>query len=277
MAAVLLALASSVTWGIADFFGGLLTRRQPLAGVTILSQAAGFALLVAVVAGYGQLDLDSLALGVVAGAGGGSGLACFYAALARGTMSIVSPITACSAVVPVALSLATGERPSAQALTGSAVAFGGAVLASIEERGSDDRGRRDAIALAVGAALAIGLFVFFLGKAASQGSALSALLGARIGSLTLLVVWAAAAGASVRVSRRAAVWIALVGVGDVSANALFALASQRGLLAVVGVLGSLFPVVTVVLAHVLLHERISRTQRTGVVVALAGVAIVSAA
>jgi drug/metabolite transporter (DMT)-like permease len=277
MAAVALALASSLAWGISDFFGGLLSRRQPLAGVTIFSQAAGFALLLAVVVADGHVNAGSLAIGVVAGAGGGSGLACFYAALARGTMSIVSPITACSAIVPVALSLATGERPSAQALAGSAVALAGAVLASAEERGADDRGRRDAITLAVAAALAVGLFVFFLGKAATHGSALSALLGARIGSLSLLVSWAAAAGQSIRVSRRAAVWIALVGLGDVTANALFALASQRGLLAVVGVLGSLFPVVTVVLAHALLHERISTTQRAGVLVALAGVAVVSAA
>ena len=277
MRAVLFALASSLMWGVADFSGGLLTRRLPLAGVTIVSQATGFVLLLAVLAVDGHVNGRSLWIGVIAGVGGGAGLACFYAALARGTMSIVSPITACSAVVPVALSLGTGERPSGLALAGSAVALAGAVLASAEERGARDTGRRDAIVLAVGAAAAIGVFVFFLGKAASQGSVLSSLVGARIGSLTLLLGWAALTGASLRVGRPAALSIALVGLGDVAANALFALASQRGLLAVVSVLGSLFPVVTVVLAHMLLHEHISRLQRAGVAVALVGVAIVSAA
>ncbi len=277
MAAIALALASSLTWGVADFSGGLLSRRLPLAGVTIVSQAAGFGLLLAVLAVHGRVDARSLWLGAIGGVGGGAGLACFYAALARGTMSIVSPITACSAIVPLGLALGTGERPSAVALGGSAVALGGAVLASVEERAAGDAGRRDAIALAVGAALAIGCFVFFLGKGAHHGSALSALVGARIGSLTLLVLWAAVTGATVRVAPRATVAIAFVGLADVSANALFALASQRGLLAVVSVLGSLFPIVTVLLAHLLLHERITRVQRVGVVVALIGVAVVSAA
>jgi drug/metabolite transporter (DMT)-like permease len=277
MAAVALALASSLTWGVADFSGGMLSRRQPLAAVTLLSQASGFVLLVALVAATGRLDVRTAAVGAVGGLGGGVGLACFYAALARGTMSIVSPITACSAVVPVALSLATGERPSALALGGSAVALSGAVLASVEERVSGDRGRRDAIVLAISAALAIGVFVYFLGRAARDGPALSALTGARVGSLGVLLGWALASRASLRASAAALPAIAVVGLADVSANTLFALASQRGLLAVVAVLGSLFPVVTVVLAHLLLRERISGVQRLGVAVALVGVAVVSAA
>jgi uncharacterized membrane protein len=280
MAAVLLALASSITWGAADFGGGLLTRRLPLAAVTVVSQAAGFVLLTVLVAAVGEVDIHSLGIGAAGGVAGGAGLACFYAALARGTMSIVSPITACSALVPVALSLATGERPSALALAGSAVALTGAVLASVEEREAGDRGRRDAIVLAVGAALAIGVFLYFLGRAAHDGSSLSALFGARVGSLGLLIVWALATGAraaTFRMGRGAAAAIVLVGVADVSANVLVELASQRGLLAIVSVLGALFPIVTVVLAHIVLHERISALQRAGVAVALAGVAVVSAA
>jgi drug/metabolite transporter (DMT)-like permease len=272
---VLLALASSVTWGVADFSGGLLSRRNPLAAVTVVSQAVGFALIVVLVAARGRLDYDSLWIGAIGGAGGGAGLACFYGALARGTMSIVSPITACSAIVPVALSLAAGERPSALALTGVGIAFAGALLASFEERTAGDTARRDAVALAVGAALAIGLFVYFLGKAAKHGSILSALLGARLGSLGLLVVWALLTGATVRLNARTACLVALVGVADMTANTLFSLASRHGLLAVVSVLGSLFPVVTVVLAHLLLRERISAAQRVGVLLTLAGVCVVS--
>jgi len=280
MGAVLLALASSVGWGAADFGGGLLTRRLSLAAVTVTSQAAGLAALIVVVAAVGSLDSRSLWIGAAGGLSGGAGLACFYAALARGTMSIVAPITACSAVVPVALSIGTGERPSALALAGSGVALSGAVLASVEERSAGESGRRDALALAVGAAVAIGIFLFVLGKAAHAGSVVSALFGARLGSLGFLVAWAAVTGATVatfRIGRRAAALVVLVGLADVGANTLFALASQRGLLSVVSVLGSLFPVVTVVLAHAFLHERISRVQRVGVAVALVGVAVVGAA
>src|SRR6266851_2830965 len=112
MVAVLLALASSVTWGVADFCGGMLTRRMPLAAVTVFSQAAGFVLLLVLVAFSHSLDWHSAWIGAIGGLGGGAGLAFFYAALARGTMSIVSPITACSAIVPVGLAIGAGERPT---------------------------------------------------------------------------------------------------------------------------------------------------------------------
>jgi drug/metabolite transporter (DMT)-like permease len=277
MAAVLLALASSVTWGVADFSGGMLTRRSAVAAVTLISQTAGFVLLLVLQLGSRDIAWHAAAIGAIGGLGGGVGLACFYAALARGTMSIVSPITACSAIVPLGLALGAGERPSTLALTGSALALGGAVMASFEERSSDERGRRDAVFLALAAALAIGVFIFFLGRASQHGSALSALLGARVGSLAMLGAWVAASRSSLRTPRRLVPAIVAVGLADVSANALFALASQRGLIAVVAVLGSLFPVVTVILAHLVLRERISRAQRIGVAVALVGVAIVAGA
>ena len=277
MVAVLLALASSITWGVADFTGGMLTRRMPLAAVTVFSQGAGFVLLLDVLAFSRGLDWHSARIGVIAGLGGGAGLAFFYAALARGTMSIVSPIAACSAIVPVGLALTAGERPSALALAGSGVALGGAILASLEERSSSERGRSDAVFLAIAAALALGIFIYFLGRGSHDGSALSTLVGARVGSLALLLTWALASGASLRANARLAPIVLLVGLGDVSANALFAFASQHGLIAVVSVLGSLFPIVTVVLAHLVLHERISHVQRVGVAIALIGVAVVAAA
>ncbi len=277
MVAVLLALASSVTWGVADFAGGMLTRRMPLAAVTLLSQAAGFVLLITIVAFTRSLDWHSAWIGAIGGLGGGAGLAFFYAALARGTISIVSPITACSAIVPVGLAIGAGERPAALALAGSGIALGGAILASVDERSSSERGRSDAVILAVAAALAIGVFIYFLGRGSHGGSALSTLVGARVGSLALLLTWVLVSRPSLRASRRLAALVVLVGLADVSANALFAIASQHGLIAVVSVLGSLFAVVTVVLAHPVLHERISRVQMIGVAVALVGVAVVAAA
>src|SRR5439155_17426300 len=271
-----LALASSVAWGVADFSGGLVSRRLPTLAVTVVSQSAGFvALLVVFAARGGGLDRRSFWLGLLAGAGGGAGLAAFYRALSLGTMSIVSPVVACGAVVPFAISLATGERPSAVALTGAVVALGGAVLASVEESRAPARERAQAIALAIVAAGALGVFTYFLGLGSREGSALSTLVGARVGSLTLLLALAVARGATLRVGRAGLLPVAAVGLADVAANALFALASGHGLLALVPVLGSLYPVTTVLLAHVLLAERLTRVQLPREGVALAGVASLS--
>jgi drug/metabolite transporter (DMT)-like permease len=190
-------------------------------------------------------------------------------------MSIVSPIAACGAVVPFGVSLATGERPSAVALAGAVAALAGAVLASAEERRSQSPERARAVALALVAAGALGVFVYFLGLGSREGDALSTLVGARVGSLGLLVVASLALRGPLRVPRPSLAAVAAVGLADVSANALFALASGHGLLALVSVLGSLYPVVTVVLAHVLLGERLTRPQQLGVAVALAGVAAVA--
>jgi drug/metabolite transporter (DMT)-like permease len=274
--AVLLALASSVTWGIADFGGGLVSRRLSTVAVTVVSQTAGFAALLIVFGARGaHLDGRSFAIGLAAGAGGGAGLAAFYRALAVGTMSIVSPIVACGAVVPFAISIATGERPSTLALAGAGVALAGAVLASAEERRAAARERAHAVALAAVAAGALGLFTYFLGLGSREGTALSTLVGARVGSLTLLLVLALALRAPLRLGRQALLPVAAVGLCDVSANALFALASGHGLLALVSVLGSLYPVMTVLLAYVFLDERLTPLQLAGVGVAVAGVAALS--
>jgi drug/metabolite transporter (DMT)-like permease len=274
--AALLALASSVVWGLADFGGGWATRRLPLLSVTVLSQAAGFVPLAVVALVVGGLDGHALVLGLVAGVGGAIGLAAFYRALALGTMSVVSPVVACSAVVPLAVALASGEHPKAIALGGAVVALAGAILASVEEHTSGGADTRRALVAAVVALVALGVFTTFLGRAAHGGETLSALLGARVGSLSLLAVGAVAVRATVRLPRRDLGFVAGVGLLDVAANALFALAAARGLLSIVSVLGSLYPVTTVLLAHVFLHERLTKPQRLGVAAAIAGAALASA-
>jgi drug/metabolite transporter (DMT)-like permease len=276
MAAIAFALGSSLVWGCADFFGGVLSRRLALAGVTIVSQGAGFLALLLWLAGDGfGLDGHALALGLLAGVGGGVGLACFYRALAVGTMSVVSPVAACGALVPFALALATGERPSALVVGGAIAALCGAVLASAEEHRADEPARRQGAMLAVAAAVSLGLFVYFIGLAGKHGATLSALVGARTGSLSLLVAAAVATRSSLALGRRDLPAVALLGLLDTAANGLFVLASARGYLSIVSVLGSLYPVVTVLAAHVLLGERITRAQRAGVALALAGVAVVA--
>lgn len=246
-------------------------------GVTVVSQAAGFIMLCVVVAARGDVGARSFALGLISGVGGGIGLAAFYKALSLGTMSVVSPIAACSALVPFVISLATGERPPRFAVVGALVALAGAILASLEERRSESPARSRAIVLAVVAAGALGLFVYFLGLGSREGDALSTLLGARVGSLTVLCLLALSRRAPLTVPRASLLAVAAVGLADVTANTLFAFASTRGLLALVSVLGSLYPVVTLLLAHVLLGERLTRSQRAGVAAALAGVCAIAAA
>ncbi|HZP74317.1 MAG TPA: DMT family transporter [Gaiellaceae bacterium] len=275
--ALALALGSSVAWGTADFAGGSLTKQLPTFAVTVWSQSAGLVALVVVVAAREHVGTRAFLLGLAAGAGGGAGLAAFYKALSLGTMSVVSPLVACGALVPFVVSIATGERPSTVALVGALLALGGAVLASMEERRAESPARSQALVLAVLAAGALGLFVYFLGLGSREGDALSALFGARVGSLTLLVALAVGRRAPLRVAPRMLAPVAAVGLGDVGANALFAFASGHGLLSIVSLLGSLYPVVTVLLAHVLLGERLTRAQQAGVAVALAGVAAIATA
>ena len=274
---IVLALASSLVWGVADFLGGVFTRRAPLTAVTVVSQAAGLVGLLVWLAARGfHIGVSSFAFGLLAGVGGALGLSAFYKALAVGTMSIVSPVTACGAVVPFALALARGERPSPWAVGGAVVALVGAILASAAEGRAAGERRLGAL-LAVAAALAIGLFVYFLGLGGRHGDPFSALLGARIASLSVLVTGALAFRAPLAPSRDLLPAVAAIGVLDSSANALFAFASRGGYLSVVSVLGSLYPVVTVLAAHVVLAERITRVQRGGVALALVGVCVVAGA
>jgi drug/metabolite transporter (DMT)-like permease len=275
--ALVLALGSSVVWGCADFGGGWVTRRLPVFAVALVSQAAGFVPLLIAIAVRGDIGGRSLALGLLGGVGGAVGLSSFYKAMSIGTMSVISPIVACSALVPFVLSLATGERPAAIAGVGAVLALAGAILASLEERRSSSPDRARSILLAAVSAIAIGLFVYFLGLGSREGDALSTLVGARLGSLGLLVAIVLAIRGPLAVPRAALPAVAAVGVADVTANALFAFASGHGLLALVSVLGSLYPVVTLLLAHVFLHERLTRIQQAGVAVALTGVVAIAAA
>jgi drug/metabolite transporter (DMT)-like permease len=270
-------LASSLVWGTADFLGGVFTRRLTLAAVTVGSQIAGLLALLIAAAFIGGLERGPVAIGLAAGACGAVGISAFYRALATGTISIVSPVSACGALVPVGLALATGERPGPLALAGSAVGLAGAVLASVHEIRGEHPAARSSIGLALLAALGIGGFLWFLGRAADGGHTLSALLGARLGSLTLLGIGVLVTRSSVAIPLSEAPAIALIGLLDTAANGLFAIAIQHGYITVVSVLGSEYPVATVILAHAFLGERITPPQWIGVALALTGVGMVAAA
>ena len=282
MAAISLALAASLAWGIADFYGGLKSRQLALLTVLAVSQTAGLAVVAAAVAVRGEGPPDGgfsvwAALGGIAGA---LGLAAFYRGLVVGVMSIVAPISATAAVIPVAVGVAAGERPSALQLVGTGLAIVGVVLASRE--GVDEEGahaaadRRAAIPLALLAALGFGTFFVGLDEAANHGDVLWAMLVARIASGSMLVGAALVARPSGWRTGRDLGALVFVGLADVGANLMFVAASTLGLVSIVGVLSSLYPVVTILLARALLHERIDRVQEVGVAGALGGVALIAA-
>ena len=273
-----MALCSSVVWGTSDFIGGLLSRRLPSYVVVALSQAAGLAAVTVVVLVTGDFANGHawLPWAVLAGITGAFGLITFYTALAAGTMGVVSPIAALGVLVPVAVGLLRGDSPSSVTSIGVVVALAGAVAASGPElRGGV--GTR-AVTLAVLAGLGFGTSMVFLARGAEE-SALMSLWGMRATSVTGLgigILFLLARGRRYPVRARHVAPLVLCGLGDAGANLLFSLASLRGYISVVSVLASLYPVMTVLLARVFLHERLMRVQQVGVVAALAGVVLVSA-
>jgi drug/metabolite transporter (DMT)-like permease len=275
--AVALGLGASLAWGMADFLGGLKSRKLDLLAVLAISQGVALGiLLVAVVArGEGPPGGDALPWAVLAGAAGVLGLAAFYRGLAIGAMSVVAPIGGLGAALPVIVGIATGDRPSALQAAGIAVALGGVVLASREEAPKGGTRVAAGVGLALLAALGFGTF-FTAMDAAGDGDVLWALLVARAASVVLLSVAVAVSRPDLGAAGPHLSTIALIGVLDMGANGLFAVAATEGLVSVVAVLASLYPVVTVLLARQVLDERIRPSQAAGVAAALAGVALIAA-
>lgn len=277
-----LALLSGLTWGSADFVGGIMSKRLPTATVMVVSQTAGLLVMTALVVGLGEPRPEQrfLVYGALGGLAGAIGLASLYKGLAVGRMSIVAPAAALSGAVPVIVGFAQGERPAALQLVGMAVAGAGVLLAvrSPEPPGAATDGvpRGRGVGHALVAALFLGLFVTSL-DAAGEASPLWASLMIRLVSVPLFLI---AAVVTVRGSRRPtgaeAGVMAGVGVLDNGANVMFAFAAREGLLTLVSVLGSLYPVATVLLARWFLHERLARWQVVGVAAAFTGVALIAA-
>jgi len=296
-----LGLGSGLAWGAADFFGGIQSRRLPALTVAFWSQAAGaLGLVIALALEGARPPVAGIAWGLAAGAGSGIALVLFYRSLAEGTMSVVAPISACGAVVPVAAATLTGDHPGALAGLGVLTAIAGVVLVSRTHTGDKRPGRpgsgparpassspaggsgrsRRVLLMALGSALGFGLFYVFVdaGTTGSRGEPLWVIAGARASSLVMLSMIALIGrGSALRWPGRRIGPVALVGLADTGANLLFAYAATTGNLAVVGVLGSLYPVATVILARWLLGERLSGGQNAGVALALTGVGLLAAA
>jgi drug/metabolite transporter (DMT)-like permease len=276
--AISLAVGSSLVYGVSDFLGGLKSRSLPLLSVLLVSQASALLLLVAtvVVLGDGPPPGEYLLYGVAAGLSEAVGVAALYRGLSVGVMSVVAPIAATAPAVPVVAAVILGELPTPGQGAGILLAVAG--VAAISYGGSEDSASgslRPSVVFGLLTALGFGGFQVAM-DAASEGDVAWALLVARLTSV--------AAFAAVFLARRPAlgvrsaelpvlVWI---GVLIIVADALYAVASTMGLLSVVAVLSSLYPLVTIALARVYLHERLEAPQRIGAAAALSGAVAISA-
>jgi uncharacterized membrane protein len=243
--------------------------------VLFTAQVAGVAAiaLAVLIRGRGPDDAKVL-LAIPASISGTLGLWAYYRGMAVGAMSVVAPIAGVSAVVPVTVGLATGDHPSAAQIAGIFVALAGVGLASREHQ---EGARRVAAGVGLAFLAALGFGGYFVPMhAAGAADFWWASLVFRSTSFVLVASAALVARGTVRMSRRDAFFVSAVGIGDTLGNVLYAASASHGLVSVTSVLASLYPVVTVVLARVVLGERVDRTQDAGIVATLAGVVLISA-
>ncbi|WP_327282318.1 MULTISPECIES: EamA family transporter [unclassified Streptomyces] len=284
----LFALATAVLWGLADFGGGLLTRRLPALTVVVASQVLAVIALGAVVLGTGAWREagPQLWFAVAAGLVGPVAMLSFYKALALGPMGVVSPLGSIGVVVPVAAGLALGERPGLGQFAGIAVAVVGIVLAG----GPELRGapvQRRAVVLTLTAAFGFGAVMALIAHASTSVTGLFlALFVQRVTNVAAggAALWVRArrgspalpAGTGPRILWGLLPALAFVGLADVAANGTYSIAAQNGPVTVAAVLSSLYPVVTAFAAFVVLKERLRTVQAAGAGLALAGTVLLAA-
>jgi drug/metabolite transporter (DMT)-like permease len=275
MRAVVLALGASLSWGFADFFGPLKGRTYGVLRVLFYVQLgglAGIALLVAV-RGKGPAD-SAVLLAVPAALSGTLGLYAYYQGMAVGAMSIIAPIAGISAVIPVTFGIATGDRPSAWQFLGVACALSGVFLAS-REPGRGGTRLAAGVGLALLAALGFGGYFPAMHVAGDADFWWASLLF-RITSTSIVLATIAVQRPTLAIPLPQVPLLAVIGLGDMFGNLLFAAASGYGLVSITSVLASLYPIVTILLARAILKERVARSQELGIVLTLAGVALIAA-
>ncbi|MGI5492154.1 EamA family transporter [Microtetraspora malaysiensis] len=276
MTAVALATACAVIFGTADFFGGLATRRSRVLAVVVISQLGGLVLVCALMPVLpGEVSPAALLWGMASGVAGAAGVVLFYRGLASGMMSVVAPTTATTSMaVPVLFGLIQGERPSVTAMVGIALGLLAVLLVSRDSAAGPSGARLGPIVSALASGAGFGGF-FLLLKLAPAGSGLWPLAGARIASISLVVLLALVSRRTLRPIPGALPVTIAAGVLDMAANILYLLAVRGGMLSLVAVLVSLYPASTLLLARYVLDERLNRVQIAGVGFALSAVALIA--
>jgi drug/metabolite transporter (DMT)-like permease len=279
----LLAIGSAVLYGAGDFTGGLATRRAGTIPVVILSQASGLILLALMLPLLPQASpsRNDLLWGAAAGLTGGIGVALLYRALAIGTMAVVAPTTAvCAVAIPVVVSVLLGERPAPLAIAGIGLGIASIVLVSQqrtaehpEPRPGSARSRQSGVGTALASGVAIGFFFLTLAQTRSDAG-MWPILVARLVSVTLFGTVAIAGRISIRMPAPMVMLAIVCGIIDMLANALYLLAARQGPLSIVVTLSSLYPASTVLLARVILSERLNSWQISGVGCALVAVLLI---
>jgi drug/metabolite transporter (DMT)-like permease len=274
---IVLAALSGLVWGVGDFSGGKASQRADALLVVVLSKAASLPLLALYLALMPTAaSARAIGWGAVAGVFGVIGMFTFYRALAAGAMAIVAPISAVTtALLPVAYGLATGERPGAVALAGAACAIVAIGLVSAAG-GAGTRVTAGLVGLALLSGVGFGLFFTSLSRA-GDGAGLWPIAGAQAAAITLgapLLVHRLRTGAA-RPTGSSLRWLLTAGVLDMTANALYLLASTRGDLSIIAPIAALYPVSTVLLAMLVDRERMRPVQLAGLGLAATALVLVA--
>jgi uncharacterized membrane protein len=275
---IVFALAASTAWGSADFFGGLKAKRHSALAVLFTIEVSGLIVAIVVMA-IAQDPLPSTRAALCALGAGTAGivaLGAFYKALAIGTMSIVAPISATGVVLPVIVGIATGDRPGPIVVAGLVITTIGVIMASREVHEDEHKASaaRTAIILALLASIGFGLY-FIGADVAADDSVLWTILLGRSVAIPFVGIAVLTRGVQMPRGEDLAVLCA-AGATDLGATALYGLANTHGDLSIVSVVGSLYPIATILLARAILDERVRAVQAAGVAAALAGVALIAA-
>jgi drug/metabolite transporter (DMT)-like permease len=273
-----LSLAACFGWGVADFLGGLKSRQLSVFSVLLVSSFFGLGAILIIVWVRGATPPNDPAL-LLAVAGGFAGVAAMfflYRALSIGSMAIVAPISATGVILPVIISLAGGDNPTTLQKLGMAAAIIGAVLAS-REKNNDGNGSRLAtgVGLAIGSAIGAGIFFVVMDRASEADPYWAAFL-MRFSYFAVLIIIFVLRRPDVRAGKIHMPALGVLGICDALAGFAYALATTHGMLALVAVVGALYPAVTVVLSMLILRERPQPAQFMGVVLAVGGVTFISA-
>ncbi|MEA2452869.1 MAG: hypothetical protein QOG04_1579 [Actinomycetota bacterium] len=274
--AIVLSLFAALSYGAADFIGGVVSKRNAVFRVVLISQLFGTIPLLAVfpLLNDGAFSMSAMWWGSAAGVAGGVGVVLLYQGLAKGRMSVVAPITSVeAAAVPVMFGLFIGERPSGWALIGVGVALLAVALVSSSAHTSPEEGK-SGIPEAIGAGAAFGVFFIVLDQA-GDAAGMWPILSMRATSLVLVAIAMLVTRTSIAPAAGTFGGIVLSGVLDVAANVLYLLSTQHGLLSLVAVITSMYPAATVVLARFVLKERLTRNQLFGLGLAATGVILIA--
>jgi drug/metabolite transporter (DMT)-like permease len=272
---LLFGLGASLSWGAGDFSGGLASRRANVFSVVVAAHATGLVLLIALALLQSEPFPSTLDLvwGGTAGLAGAVGLAAFYRALAIGRMGINAPITAVlAATIPVLFSAFLEGLPSPLQLAGFALAL---IAVWLISRPEGTTGRPAGLGLALLAGLGFGAFLVLIGQV-STTAIFWPLAAARLASFLFMLAILLISRQEVLPKKTVLPLVLLAGTLDVAGNTFFVLAAHTGRLDVSSILSSLYPAVTVLLAAIVLRERVTRLQAIGILVALVAIPLISA-